>query len=83
MILETISVESVRKDAIILDTAIVEPYNVEPVSVDTVMVLLFIVEYSVIGAVICDVSARVLPVRVDKLTLAAFMAAKLDVRMVK
>jgi hypothetical protein len=57
LILDTVSVERVIKEALILDRNTVDPCIVEPVRV----------EYIAIGAVICVVSERVLPVRVDKL----------------
>jgi hypothetical protein len=65
LILDTIRVDRVRKDVVILDITSVDPKRVEPVNVETAMVLPINVEYIAIGAVICVVSVRVLPVRVD------------------
>ena len=73
LILDTVSVDRVRKEALILDRNTVEPCIVEPVRV----------EYIPIGAVICVVSERVLPVRVDKFIVVAFTVAKFDERNVK
>jgi hypothetical protein len=65
LILDTNRVDRVRKDVLILDITSVDPKRVEPVNVETAMLLPIIVEYTAVGAVICDVTARVLPVRVD------------------
>jgi hypothetical protein len=65
LILDTNRVDRVRKDVLILDITSVDPKRVEPVSVETAMLLPIIVEYTAVGAVICVVSERVLPVRVD------------------
>ena len=73
LILDTVSVERVRKDVVILDMTMVEPNIVEPRNV----------EYTALGAVILVVTLRVLPVRVDKLIVVAFTAAKFDDRKVK
>jgi hypothetical protein len=73
LILDTVRVERARKDVVILDMTMVEPNIVEPRNV----------EYTAMGAVILVVMLRVLPVRVDKLIVVAFMVAIFDDLMVK
>jgi hypothetical protein len=73
LILDTVRVERARKDVVILDITMVEPNIVEPRNV----------EYTAMGAVILVVMLRVLPVRVDKLIVVAFMVAIFDDLMVK
>lgn len=77
----TVSVENEPVPGALL--LILDTVRVERARKDAVTVLPVRVEYDAIGAVILVVMVRVLPVRVDKLIVAAFTAAKFDERKVK
>ena len=89
VILDTALIEltvSVEKEPVPVPGAlllILDTVRVERVRNDAVTVLPVRVEYDAVGAVILVVMVRVLPVRVDKLIVAAFTAAKFDERKVK